>query len=51
MGFVDYLLMGFIISGAVYILYRSFWKKKGQCSGCETGTCDIKTIKLKSEGK
>jgi hypothetical protein len=39
MGFVDILLMGLIIAGAVYLLYRSLWKKKGHCQGCDSGTC------------
>ena len=39
MGFVDILLMGLIIAGAVYLLYRSLWKKKGHCPGCDSETC------------
>jgi hypothetical protein len=31
MGFVDILLMTGIIAGAIYLLYRSIWKKKGHC--------------------
>ncbi len=42
MGFVDILLMGLIISGAVYLLYRSLWKKKGHCQGCDSEICDVK---------
>jgi len=42
MGFVDISLMVLIIGGAIYLLYRSIWKKKGHCSGCEAGTCDMK---------
>ncbi|HUO76591.1 MAG TPA: hypothetical protein VMU21_03350 [Thermodesulfovibrionales bacterium] len=42
MGATDILLMGLIIGGAVYLLYRSLWKKKGHCSGCEVGTCEMK---------
>ncbi len=42
MGFVDILLMALIISGAVYILYRSVWKKKGHCHGCDSEACDVK---------
>ena len=40
MGFMDIMLMVVIIGGAFYILYRSVWKKKGHCSGCDSGTCD-----------
>lgn len=40
MGFVDIALMVVIIAGAVYLLYRSVWKKKGHCSGCDSaGIC------------
>jgi len=42
MGIVDVLLMVLIIGGAVYLLYRSIWKKKGHCSGCDMETCDVK---------
>jgi hypothetical protein len=42
MGLIDILLMGLIIAGAVYLLYRSLWKKKGHCQGCDSGTCDTK---------
>ena len=40
MGIVDYVLIGLIVTGAVYLLYRSLWKKKGYCSGCDiSGKC------------
>jgi hypothetical protein len=42
MGFVDVVLMIVIVCGAVYLLYRSIWKKKGHCSGCDSGICDMK---------
>jgi hypothetical protein len=42
MGFVDILLMGAIIAGAIYILYRSLWKKKGHCAGCDSADCEVK---------
>lgn len=42
MGFIDIVLMGVIISGAVYLLYRSLWKKKGHCTGCDSNTCETK---------
>jgi hypothetical protein len=45
MGFVDIALMAVIISGAVYLLYRSLWKKKGHCQGCESGACTTKKNK------
>jgi hypothetical protein len=36
MGFVDIVLAGLIVGGAVYLLYRSLWKKKGYCHGCDS---------------
>ena len=36
MGFVDIVLMGMIVAGALYLLYRSIWKKRGYCSGCSS---------------
>ncbi|MCL6558151.1 MAG: FeoB-associated Cys-rich membrane protein [Firmicutes bacterium] len=39
MSVVDILLMGLIMAGALYLLYRSLWKKKGHCPGCDTGAC------------
>gem|GEM_PF-1679249 len=38
--FVDIVWMGFIIAGALSLLYRSLWKKKGHCTGCcNSGVC------------
>ncbi len=42
MNFVDIALMVVIIAGAVYLLYRSLWKKKGHCQGCDMGSCEAK---------
>ncbi|MBI3592812.1 MAG: FeoB-associated Cys-rich membrane protein [Nitrospirae bacterium] len=42
MGFWDILLMVAIVSGAAYLLYRSLWKKKGHCQGCDSGVCGKK---------
>lgn len=42
MGLVDMLFMAIIISGALYLLYRSIWKKKGHCSGCSDTTCHMR---------
>lgn len=36
MGFVDMVLIALIVGGALYLLYRSLWKKKGYCPGCTT---------------
>ncbi len=39
MGFTDIFWMALIIIGAVYLLYRSLWIKKGHCQGCDSGAC------------
>ena len=40
MGIVDIVLIVPIVWGAVYLLYRSLWKKKGYCHGCDpSGKC------------
>jgi hypothetical protein len=40
MGFVDIVLIVLIVGGALYLLYRSLWKKKGYCHGCTpSGKC------------
>lgn len=49
MGFTDIVLMAVIIAGAIYVLYRSLWKKKGHCAGCESGTCDVGKNKYDSK--
>jgi len=41
MGFSDIIWMGLIIVGALYLLYRSVWKKKGHCAGCPSSSCDM----------
>lgn len=35
MGLTDIVLIVLIVGGAVYLLYRSIWKKKGYCHGCD----------------
>lgn len=45
MGFSDIVWMAVIVVGAVYLLYRSLWKKKGHCSGCSTGACEGREFK------
>lgn len=42
MSFIDVSLIVAIIGGALYLLYRSIWKKKGHCSGCDSAMCDMK---------
>jgi hypothetical protein len=40
MGIVDYVLIGLIVGGSFHLLYRSLWKKKGYCHGCDSsGKC------------
>jgi hypothetical protein len=46
MGWLDTLLAGAIIAGALYLLYRSIWKKRGYCPGCSGGSCSEKPKKL-----
>ncbi|MBI5101079.1 MAG: FeoB-associated Cys-rich membrane protein [Nitrospirae bacterium] len=45
MGIKDIIFMALIIGGALYLLYRSVWKKKGHCSGCGPDTCEMKKTK------
>ena len=40
MSWTDVLLAGAIVLGAVYLIYRSVWKKQGYCPGCDAHTCD-----------
>lgn len=42
MGTGDMIIAGIILAMAAYLLYRSVWKKKGHCHGCESGCCDKK---------
>jgi hypothetical protein len=44
MGLSDMIWMGLILGGALYLLYRSVWKKQGHCPGCDSGTCAMKGI-------
>jgi hypothetical protein len=39
MGIVDGLWMVAIVGGAGALLYRSIWKSKGRCSGCDNAGC------------
>ena len=39
MNWTDVLLAGAIVLGAVYLIYRSLWKKPGYCPGCDSRTC------------
>jgi hypothetical protein len=40
MEFFEILLMAAIAGGAVWILYKSLWKKKGCCGEDGCGGCD-----------
>ena len=51
MAFSDILWMGLIIAGALYLLYRSVWKNKGHCAGCESRTCELENSDCKSDVK
>ncbi len=35
MGTVDLIIAAAILGVAVWLLYRSIWKKKGHCHGCD----------------
>jgi hypothetical protein len=39
MRFVDVITTIVILAGAVFLLYRSIWKKNGSCHGCANGAC------------
>lgn len=39
MSWTDLILAGAIALGALYLLYRSIWKKQGHCCGCDSGSC------------
>jgi hypothetical protein len=39
MGVSDVVTAAVILGAAAYLLYRSVWKKKGHCSGCDGGGC------------
>ncbi len=47
MGIVDFLLIGLILAAAIYLLYKSLWKNKGQCAGCSDGSCKERAAKKK----
>jgi hypothetical protein len=42
---LDILLTGAIIGGALYLLYRAFWQKRGYCPGCTAENCTGKQNK------
>jgi hypothetical protein len=39
MGFADFVTASVVLAGAVFLLYRSIWKKGGSCHGCSNGAC------------
>lgn len=39
MGVADVIWMAVILAVAGYLLYRSLWKKKGHCPGCNECEC------------
>ncbi|HSW64822.1 MAG TPA: FeoB-associated Cys-rich membrane protein [Dissulfurispiraceae bacterium] len=43
MGVADIFWMALILAAAGYLLYRSLWKKKGHCSGCDGCECQTGT--------
>lgn len=45
MGFLDIIIMMFVIGGAGYLFYRSMIKKGGSCSSCNVTSCQLKEFK------
>jgi hypothetical protein len=43
MSFTDIFLMALIIGGALYLFYRSLWKKQGHCPDCDPGACQARS--------
>ncbi len=39
---IDLLLIAGIVGGALYLLYRSLWKKGCYCPGCEVQGCNLR---------
>ena len=39
---VDLLIAAVILGVASWLLYRSVWKKKGHCQGCDSCSCEKK---------
>lgn len=39
MGLTDLIWLVLIVGGTGYLLYRSFWKSKGQCACCSVKDC------------
>lgn len=39
MSIADIVVMVLIVAGALYLLYRSVWKKQGHCPGCDVSAC------------
>ena len=39
MSMTDMAWMAMVLAGTGWLLYRSLWKKKGQCHGCGGGGC------------
>jgi hypothetical protein len=42
MGIWETVLTVLIIGGAIFLLYRSLWKKRGYCPGCSNAKCGIR---------
>ncbi len=38
----EIILAGAIILGALYLLYRSIWKRQGFCPGCTSEPCSTR---------
>ena len=42
MGTADLMLMLAILGGTLWLLYRSLWKSRGKCPGCQGSGCSGK---------
>jgi hypothetical protein len=38
-GAADLVIAGLVLAGALYLLYRSMWKRGGGCHGCDGAAC------------
>ena len=46
---LDVILAGAIVFAAVYVIYRSIWKKGCYCPGCDSQTCPLSWTRKNSQ--
>lgn len=44
MNLIDFVLIVFVLSLAIFLVYRSFFKKGGACASCKVGNCQTKQL-------